>query len=427
MKCAASGGALIALCLAVAPASGRSDATNPPATAANSWPSITSHQRNFIVTDMPKRDAFEIAVWAESVRERLSEWAGAPIPGERSYPIVMSALLRTNEPTGRVLKAQDVTEDGFLRQEITMINPAAMDQEDVLEAVCWLLLNRWIQLRQPAAERTKNPGAYPDWFAVGVAQNLYPELRERNHREVREREASGDRATAVAVFEHVYLPPGRWPEKARAGLVTAWLAETLTPTELLGKTSVHIADGGKLDAETIARLINASGVRSVNMGWDVWMARMDKRLIPGVMSFDISGVTRVLELRPEQFGVVLPSPLPGGRLTAEMLIADRAYEWVHHYSRAAAWRLRQEAVGKSPELVAAINRFVVFFDALAEPGESAKTKKKKVRSARWLQTAWDDASAAWTVYLANRQQHEALLDRFGDPVQQVLQRWEVGE
>ena len=427
MKRAAAGSALIALCLAVVPASGQSDATNPPATAAKSWPSITSHQRNFIVTDMPKRDAFEIAVWAESVRERLSEWAGAPIPGERSYPIVISALLRTNEPTGRVLKAQDVTEDGFLRQEITMINPAAMDQEDVLEAVCWLLLNRWIQRHQPADERIKNPGAYPDWFAVGVAQNLYPELRERNHREVREREASGERVSAASVFEQVYLPPGRWPEKARAGLVTAWLAEALTPTELLGKTSAHIAAGGKLDAQLFARLLFLSDERSVNMGWDVWMARMDKRLIPGVMSFDISGVTRVLELRPEQFGVVMPSPLPGGRLTVDQLIADRAYEWVHHYSRAAAWRLRQEAVGKSPDLVAAINRFVEFFDALAEPGTPGQTKKQKAKSVRWLQAAWGDASAAWTDYLANRQQHEALLDRFGDPVQQVLQRWEAGE
>jgi hypothetical protein len=425
MTRAIAGGALIALSLIVAPAFSQSDTTNPP--AAKSWPSITSHQRNFIVTDMPKRDAFEIAVWAESARERLSEWAGAPIPGERSYPIVISALLRTNEPNGRVLKAQDVTEDGFLRQEITMINPAAMDQEDVLEAVCWLLLNRWIQLRQPAAERIKNPGAYPDWFAVGVAQNLYPELRERNHREVREREASGDRVSAASVFEQVYLPPGRWPEKARAGLVTAWLAEVLTPTDLLGKTSAHMASGGKLDAELFAYLLRLPDGRSVNMGWDVWMARMDKRLIPGVMSFDVSGVTRVLELRPEQFGVIMPSPLPGGRLTADQLIADRAYEWVHHYSRAAAWRLRQEVVGKSPDLVAAINRFVLFFDALAEPGAPGQTKQKNTKSARWLQAAWSEAAVGWTDYLENRQKHEALLDRFGDPVQQVLQRWDAGE
>ena len=84
-------------------------------------------------------------------------------------------------------------------------------------------------------------------------------------------------------------------------------------------------------------------------------------------------------------------------------------------------------MGKSPDLVAAINRFVAFFDALAEPGTPGQTKKQKAKSVRWLQAAWGDASASWTDYLANRQQHEALLDRFGDPVQQVLQRWEAGE
>jgi len=395
---------------------------------------ITSHQRHFIVTDMPKRDAFEIAVWAESVRERLSEWVGEPIPGERSYPIVISAVLRTNEPNGRVLKAQDVTEDGFLRQEITMINPADMDQEDVLESLCWLLLNRWIQLRQPAPERIRQPGSYPDWLAVGIAQNLYPELRERNHQEVRARENNGEYQSAITVFDQIYLAPGRWPEKARAGLVVAWMAETMTPAKLVAATANERVAGGKLDGESMQRLLGLSDARSLNMAWDVWMARQNRRLIPGVMSGDLTEVLHVLELRPEMFGVVTPTPLPEGRLTIDMLIEGREYEWVHRYSRAVSFRLRQHVVGKTPELVAHIKPFIDFFDALAQPGEpTGKKKKTPPKSARWLRTSWREASAAWTIYLAEQQKQQELFDRFANPlptnvnqnsIQDMLNRWE---
>ncbi len=398
---------------------------------------ITSHQRNFIVADMPKRDALEIAVWAESVRERLSEWVGAPIPGERSYPIVISAVLRTNELTGMVLKAQDVTADGFLRQEITMINPAEMDQEDVLEALCWLLLNRWIHVHQSTPERIRRPGVYPDWLTVGVAQNLYPELRERNHREVRAREAEGHQQPVSTIVEQIYMAPGRWPEKSRAGLVVAWLADALTPVQLITETAVRRANDGKLDADVIAQLLALPDTRSVNMAWDVWMARQDKRLIPGVMSSDHSGVSRVLELRPEMFGLITPTPLPEGRLTADMLIAGRSYDWVHRYSRAVSWRLRQEVVGKTPELVARINPFITFFDALAEPGESTgKKKKKKPKSVRWLKAAWRDASTGWMMYLGEQQKQQDLLDQFAKPaqtneslesIQDMLNRWEPRE
>lgn len=398
---------------------------------------ITSHQRHFIVTDMPRRDALEIAIWAESARERLSEWVGKPIPGERSYPIVISAILRTNEPTGRVLKAQDVTEDGFLRQEITMINPADMDQEDVLEALCWLLLNRWIQVRQPAPDRIRQPGTYPDWLAVGIAQNLYPELRERNYQEVRARENDGDVLSAITVFDQIYLAPGRWPEKARAGLVVAWLAETMTPANLVAATAAERVNGGKLDAETMARLLGMTDTRSINMAWDVWMAKQNRRLIPGAMSSDHSGVSRVLELRPEMFGVVTPSPLPEGRMTVDMLIDGREEEWVHRYGRAVSFQLRHEVVGKTPELVKHINPFIDFFDDLALPGElGGKKKKTSPKSARELQSSWRKASVSWKAYLDEQQKQQVLLDQYDNPsltnqstnfMQDILNRWESGE
>jgi len=385
------------------------------------WTPITSHQRHFIVTDFPRGDALPIAVWAESARQRFVDWAMVDIPGEQGFPMVMTAERRPGEPQGRVLKAQGYSASGQRQQEITMINPAAMDQEDVLEAMSWLYINQWIHIRQPSAERFKNPGKFPDWLAVGVAQNLYPELKERNFREVRALEANGGYQPATATFNDIYLPPGRWPEKARAGLVVAWLAERLTPAELLARLAELAAQDKSLDAAAIVHVTGLSDARTLNMEWDIWMSRQEHKMIPGVLSLDVTDVLRILELRPEDVGLVYPEPLPNDRLSSEILIRNLDKTWAQEASRSFAWKLRQEAVGKSPELLAGINRFVDFFDSIALSRKSAGELEKQ----------WAEAQEKWNTFLKQQEEQSALLDEYTEraatgtnAVQQIMNTWE---
>lgn len=405
-------------------------AADEPRTASNHWPTVTSHQRNFLVADMPKRDAVEIAVWAESVRERFIGWVGTSLPYGRAYPVVISASVRDDEPGGRVLRALDRALDGSLRQEITLVNPADMDQEDVLEALSWLMANRWVVAR--TAERARDLPVLPDWLTVGVAQNLYPELRVRNYRDVVVMEQGGSYHPAATVFDLRYLPPGRWPEKARAGLVVAWLAETVGAERLLAACAERVVTGLPVDAAMVQALLGLPDLRSVNMAWDVWMARQDRRFVPGVLTADPEAIARVVALPAETFGLELPASFGARTLDADLLITHRASTWVHRYATAVAWRLRQESIGQPPELVERIRAFLVFFDALAAPGEvSHAGKPVKPRSARWLEHAWTEADTAWHAYLAEYQARSALLQRHeaaaeGGAVGALLDRWESG-
>jgi hypothetical protein len=385
------------------------------------WTPITSHKRHFIVTDFPRCDALSIAVWAESARQRFVDWATVEIPGEQGFPMVMTAERRPGEPQGRVLKAQGFSDSGQRQQEITMINPAAMDQEDVLEAMSWLFMNQWIHVRQPVAERIKNPGKFPDWLAVGVAQNLYPELKERNFREIRALEANGGYQPASATFNDIYLPPGRWPEKARAGLIVTWLAERFTPAELLTRTAEIAAQHKSLDAAAIVHVTGLPDARTLNMEWDIWMSRQEHKMIPGVLSLDDTDVLRILELRPEDVGLVYPDPLPNDRLSAEILIQHRDKTWAREASRSFALKLRQEAIGKSPELLAGINRFVDYFDSIALSRKSAGELEKQ----------WTDAQEKWNTYRMLQEKQSALLDDYTErgaentnAVQQIMNQWE---
>ncbi|HMO03966.1 MAG TPA: hypothetical protein PKC67_02235 [Kiritimatiellia bacterium] len=399
-----------------------------PRVASNRWPTVTSHQRNFLVADMPKRDAVEIAVWAESVRERFMGWVGSPLPHGRAYPVVITASLRAEEPGGRVLRALDRASDGSLRQELTMVNPADMDQEDVLEALSWLLAHRWVVVRM--AERSRNVPVLPDWLTVGIAQNLYPELRVRNYGEVVAMEQAGSYHPAATVFDMRFLPPGRWPEKARAGLVVAWLSETIGPERLLASCAERVVVGLPVDVAFIQELAGLPDPRSVNMAWDVWMARQDRRFMPGVQATDPEAIARVVALPAEMFGLELPASFGRRTLDAELLIQHRASLWVQRYAKAVAWRLRQEGIGQPPEIVERIRAYLVFFDALAAPGETRhRGKPVQPRSARWLERTWAEADTAWRTYLAEYQARSALLQRHevaaeGGALDALLDRWE---
>jgi hypothetical protein len=423
---------LFAACLCVAVAAAAEDlrmpesATNAPA-SPSSWPTITSHQRNFLIADMPKRDAVEIAIWAESVRERFIGWIGAPLPYGRAYPVVIIAALRPAEPAGRVLRALDLAADGSLRQEVTMVNPAAMDQEDVLEALCWLMANRWVVAR--LADRSAEVPVLPDWLTTGIAQNIYPDLRVRNYRDVLALEQAGGYQPAATVFDLRFLPPGRWPEKARSGLVVAWLAEVVGPEALLVACADRMVEGRPVDAAFVRDLLGLPDVRAVNMAWDVWMARQARRLTPGVMTADAAAIAEILALPAETFGLELPASFGARTLDAGLLITHRDAAWVHRYAKTVAWRLREASIGQPPELVERIKAFLVFFDALAAPGETGKKGKPgKPRPARWLTKTWNDADAGWRAYLEDLERRTALLERHeaaeGGSVGSLLDRWE---
>jgi len=187
--------------------------TNKPDDAWRQKAPVTSHLKNVVVVGMPKEIALDVAIWAESVIDEIQNWSQATLPGSYVYPLVIGAETREEEKQGFVIASQQMTDDGHLRQGLTIVNRTLVDREDLLEGLCHLLLNRWIHVRQTRKSLDERPGQFPHWFTYGIAQSLYPELMSRNLRLIEQEEQKGRYQSALSVAfpicatTHPYRPP----------------------------------------------------------------------------------------------------------------------------------------------------------------------------------------------------------------------------
>jgi len=427
----------LAVLLLTSSVHGETGDTNSASTTKDSnWSPVRSPDRNFVVMDMPSRDALSVMIWAESIHQLLSDWTQSPVPGKFVYPLIISAAVQDDEKQGRVVKAQVYSDDGHLRQKMTMVNPAAMDQEDALEALSHLLLNRWIHSRPRKAGNLEQHAEYPEWFAVGIAQNLYPELTDRNFKYVRKNEMNGMYKPASDVFSFTHTSPGRWPEKAHAGLVMSWMAEQVGPPAFMEATANQLARREVVDEEFILMLMGYKSRHEMNVAWDLWMARQDRRIMPGMVSSDTDSISRLLEMRSSDFGLVHPKLPPGGRVPPDLLIEARYEPWAKEFCQAVLWRLHQETIGKAPEIRKHVEPFTRFFSEIMEAQDHASGKKKSKRiSARSLEKIWRKASHEWSVFLETESDRQAYLNRYIDEqstppdsatrtLQQMMIQWE---
>jgi hypothetical protein len=367
--------------------------------AVTNWPALTSHQRHFVVDGVSPQEALEIATWAESTLDRLAGWSGMAWPEEGVLPMIIAVEAGKDGEAGRVASLQVLTDDGRLRQELLLVNPDDLSQEDALETLCELLMNRW--LFREARRRGMNDyaGRVPGWMAVAAARNLYPEARLLNLRELKEAERRGYVARADAVFALPSLPPGRSPEKALAALVMHWLVEEAGASVLLSRLIDLQISYVPADPGSIADLTGLDSARAFNMAWEVWLAEQDRRVVPGQWSTETADLIRLLELHPQDVGLVSSMSLPGGRLDYRQLIEARDRPWARGAARIFATKLRLALMGKDPALVEVAQPFATFFDALAE-GTGSRGRDRLPDVA--LRSMWEDATASFAVYLLTK-------------------------
>ena len=407
MRLRATMASSLALVAALMPQA-HSDEIKPPLAAeaqTNRWPAITSHSRSFIVAGMPQRDALEVSVWAESVREKLSVWTGVSGRAPFTYPLVIAGEMRPDDPRGWVMKAVDVGVDGYLRQELTMVNPPIIDQDDVLEVLTGMLIDRWLFGMQRPTRGEGTIARVPDWLAVGVARNLYPELRDQDSSALGtpEQELRGWQASSL--FEMRTMPAGRWPEKALAGMVVGWLAEASGPGSFMNHTAKLVAQNRSIAADDFFEMARVENAREFNMAWDTWRTAQGRRIVPGRWSSDTIRMERILELRPEDFGLVYPGLPEPGRLTPDMLLKARREEWAQTFSRRAVIKLGEVMLGQEPSLVEVTKSYIGFFNGISKTASGARKISDKK-----LLAIWAEATAGLERFKATRDAREAMME-----------------
>ena len=349
--------ACLLLLLAGAGTTGLAQSWPPTARPSSEQPrTYFSTSRRFVVTGFAPDAAPAVARWAEDVARRLEEALG-PIPLDRGWYLEVQAT-----PGQPVVRAQGWV-DGLLQQRLDVDPGDTGDQEDALEGLVWLLLNRWPVARQSHADRAAALAVVPDWLAVGMAQTLYVELRSRNAGAVQERLQQQLLTPWSDLVEREIMPAGRWSEKGELGLLVAWLLERRAPFEAAW---ARWAEGKRLRADEVAQLLAglpsaAEGARS----WEVWLVAQQDR-VRDIGGLTLAQVDEFSELTSFDEAELLSVQADAeGPLMAADLVAQRRAPWVPTLAMRRSLRIQMAMVGRAPEWQDVARQYLTVMQGLA--------------------------------------------------------------
>jgi hypothetical protein len=336
------------------------------AAARASSPAVSSTRR-FAVSGMTSGENVLLAAAAEEVAEKIESLVSRPLPFARGLPLRLMAGYTESNRVGRVVRAQGWA-DRALGQRLLITNPDRVAQEDLLEALAWLLLNRYVIVRQAVSERERAPGEVPEWFSVGVAQNLYVSLRDRNARVAVRRWQRGTSPSLEDLMDRSYLPEGRWSEKAYCGLAVDWIASVPRAVELFDALFRRWSAGESVTPAWLsAAMLGATNVAALEIQWDLRVARygQPRRIVGRSAGESMALLEAVRALNYEALGlVVAPEMLAVTDL--RQLVPLRQEPWLQAAAPALALKVRSLAWGGSDDFAAVVEAYARFFDALTE-------------------------------------------------------------
>ena len=231
---------------------------------------VYSTSQRFLVAGMTKGDNVRVAQWGDDVDSRLQGLVGMRL--DINFPTICRILGETNKTHGsiHIVKNQGWAH-GRLMQQLRIYEPDAAPREDVLEGFCWLMLNRFPIERQDRLQRMRRLSSFPDWLAVGVAQNLFPSLRSRNNLLLLkhwERVPSFEK-----IMSYDYLPEGRWLEKAACGAAVEWLHATDQLTGFFSAATKRVVTHKEITLDwTLEQLDSVASLKELEKSWDLWIA-----------------------------------------------------------------------------------------------------------------------------------------------------------
>ncbi len=413
--------------LALAPLrAARAQAGEPlPAPARPGRAAIYSADRRFMVSGMTSAENMVLAGTLADVARKVEQTTGMPLPLRRDQ--VLGVLVQsTSAPDARVLKVQG-WDDGRFYQRLVAPSALRLDEEDLLEAAVWLLLNRYAAEYTAPAQRAGMGATAPDWIASGLAQNTQPALRSRNQEWIARELAAGRVLPLAQVVRQELLPPGRWREKAYAaaaveflfpaGDAQAWatLCQAIGTRQAVDsawlRRNCPALQAGKPEAAWRAHLEDRARVRAADAGSDRSL-QIEEKLV------------QILNFRPRDRVADVPAEVPGD-LFARDLIDYRGQAWTLPVAAALSLEVQGLKLGAPPTLQEPLASYAAFFNQLANPPPSkagwwprARKDPRKLQppdDATWqvaLNQLWQRAERAHQDFLEIYQARKRFVDGF---------------
>lgn len=340
------------------------------AVETNTWhsPVAISATHRFVAGGMSSSENVSLAASAEEAAGRIEECIGLRIPFAKGESVQMLARRSTNETNGRVVRAQGWV-DRALSQKLIIVNSERADQEDILEGLCWLLLNRYVISRQTFEQKTSQLGSVPDWLSTGVAQNLYLALRTRNSQVVIRRWIRNQGLPFNEILDLEYLPAGRWGEKAFCGLAVDWVVSRGDPAAAFGALFSCLARGDGITTNHMSELlVGQDSGRELEKNWDLWIASQTrvKQYWGGVSAERMESLKHLLAAPPDEMGIPAGKDIPAA-LTINNLVTYRDASWMPIYATRLSLHIRGLGIGEAKEFRDVLELYGAYLAALARP------------------------------------------------------------
>ena len=328
--------------------------------------SAVSPSHRFIAIGMSSVDNVSLAAAAEEAARKVEETLGLPLPVWRDQPLRLVARKVPDQSKGSVAKAQGWV-DGQLVQKLIIVNPEKADQEDVLEGLCWLLLNRYAVTRQAAEERSVRLATVPDWLSVGVAQNLYLALRTRDGQVVLRRWQHGQSMSFSELLNLEYLPEGRWAEKAFCSMAIGWFVADSRKAAAFDALFSKLARHERITPASLAEIVLGAGSPvDIEKSWDLWLAHQTeiKRSLGSLSMDKLDALDAALRIQPEGMGLQRGGGVPEVMRPVDF-IEYRDAGWIPTLAGTVSLRVRSVGLGEAREFRDVVDQYGRFFDELA--------------------------------------------------------------
>ena len=417
-----AGWAALALALGALP--GRAQSA-PPGVGKPGRAAMYSADRRFMVSGLTSAENMLLAGKLAELARQVEECVGRPLPMQRDQ--VLGVMVQSGgAPDAAIMKVQG-WDDGRFYQRLVVPNAVRLDEEDLFEAACWLLLNRYAADFTPAGQRTGLGAATPDWISCGMAQNAQAALKARNREWLNREQAEGRAMPLAQVIKLELLPSGRWREKAYAAAAVDFLFPAGQPADW---QALFAAVGARqpIDAAWLRDHAAALQCQKPEDAWRAFLA--ERRRQRSVEAWSDRGLLleerllQVLNFRPRDFAPEIPADVPHD-LFARDLIEFRAQSWVAPLAAALSLQVQSLKLGAPPALQEVLGAYAQYFDHLTlRPAEKHSWWQRAPKSAAkaqprddatWevaLNQLWARAERAHQNYLATTQSRKQYVDQF---------------
>ena len=361
MKPAGRRAALSVACLALLPlAAATREAEEPPDVRALLASAARSHSGRFYVLAPDSSTRMVLIRWAEQVADRVERLVGVKADFSRSV-VRIAARSDPDDPSGRIEFSRDIVY-GRSVERLTIYNPDRITRTDADAALCRILISVYAQ---PWRGRDAAASEAPAWLSIGLAQNLYPELRARNSRGALRRWEAGKMPT---IADFLRMDPDAWADDVETcGLLVAWFLSLPGRKERFESLVRGLAESGTIEREHLVSLVpGCKSTGDLEEGWDRWLWKQRSIVYePGeVYPEHLDRLKAELLIFPDVSGIRLEE----GRSSALQprdLIALKDRRVLAETARVKTERLRALAVGRGGKLVEVADAYCRFFGALA--------------------------------------------------------------